>query len=129
MQIPANNPNEDYEFVNHNSRKPKKAISPLLIGVLFIAAGLLSSYFFIYQKLQQMAEHAPSVSYSVKTMMLGPVLLIFGLYYVLVRPSDLNAQSPRDKKWLYIFIGIFIVAMIILHEWFKAQANGYGYNF
>lgn len=128
MQIPENNPNSDYEFVNHSSRTPKKKVSPVLLGLLFIAGGLVCSYFFIYQKLQQMAEHATSISYSMKAMMLGPVLLIFGLYYALIRPSDINPQSPRDKKWLYIFIGIFIVAMIVLYEWFKTEAQGYGYS-
>jgi len=50
------------------------------------------------------------------------------LYFVLVKPSDINAQSPRDKKWLYVFVGIFIVAMIILYQWFSNMAEGYGYS-
>lgn len=128
MQIPEKNQNEDYEFVNHASRTPKKKISPITLGLLFIAGGFVCSYFFIYQKLQQMAEHSASVSYSMKAMMLGPMLLIFGLYYAVIRPDDLNPVSPRDKKWLYIFVGIFIVAMIALYEWFKTIARGHGYS-
>ncbi|RQO67721.1 hypothetical protein DBR43_24705 [Pedobacter sp. KBW06] len=128
MQIPEKNQNEDYEFVNHASRTPKKKISPVALGLIFIAAGLVCSYFFIYQKLQQMAEHSASISYSKKAMILGPMLLIFGLYYAVIRPDDLNVMSPRDKKWLYLFVAVFIVAMIALYEWFKTIASGYGYS-
>jgi len=128
MQLPEQNPNKDYEFVNHNSRKPKKAISPLMLGLIFIACGAVASYFFIYQKLKEMEAHADAISYSMKLLMVGPMLVIFGLYFVLVKPSDINAQSPRDKKWLYLFVGIFIVAMIILYQWFSKMAEGYGYS-
>lgn len=128
MQLPEQNPNKDYEFINHNSRKQKKKISPVLAGLLLIAGGAVLSYFFIYQKLQQMAAHEPSISYSLKMIMLGPMLLIFGLYYILVRPADVNQQSARDKKWLYVFIGIFIVGMIVLYQWFSSMARGYGYS-
>lgn len=128
MQLPEKDANKDYEFVDHSSRKPAKKISPLFLGLLFLAAGIGCSYYFIYEKLQQMAQHSTSISYSVKMIFLGPTLLLLGLYLMIIRPKDFANDLGMGRKWAYFYIILFIVAMIAFHEWFKATAMGYGYS-
>jgi H+/Cl- antiporter ClcA len=126
--IPLNeNQNADFEYSNRNSRKPRKNISPVFLGALLIAGGLIASYFFLFRKLQMMAERVAQISYSIKTLLLGPMLILFGLFYMIIRPTTPNLTDSREKKWFYLFLIMMLLVMGGVYFWVKQYASTYGY--
>lgn len=127
--IPLNeNPNADFEYSNKNSRKPKKNISTVFLGSLLIAGGLAASYFFLFRKLQMMTERMEQISYSMKAMLLGPMCIVFGLFYMIIQPKSPNITDSREKKWFYLFMTIMLLVMAVMYFWIKQYAAAYGYT-
>jgi H+/Cl- antiporter ClcA len=127
--IPLNeNPNAGFEYSNKNSRKPKKNISPVFLGSLLIAGGLIAGYFFLFRKLQMMAEMVEQISYSMKAMLLGPMCILFGLFYIIIRPKSPNITDSREKKWFYLFMAVMLLIMAGMYFWIRQYALTYGYS-
>ncbi|MCW3465992.1 hypothetical protein [Chitinophaga nivalis] len=108
---------------------PDKTYSPVWVGLVMLGGGIVAAYFFIYRNYALMKAGAREITYSVKGMMLGPVAIIFGLYYLLIRPTALNPVSRRDRGWLYVFIVIMMATIAGLYFAEKSFAAEHGYFF
>lgn len=128
MQI-LSNPNEDYEYINKKSRKPKIEVSPRLIGFVFLIGGLVLGYIYIYEPIQGMAHHLKNVDYSIKAILCCSMLLTFGLFSLLAPVSLVRkVVEPGGKsKWLWIVFVIMLVVCALLYFLLKYQAEQYGY--
>lgn len=121
------NDNQPYEYHNKYSRKPLK---PWLIGLVFIVIGSLFGYYSIIRVLQQMAERAESVKYSVQGVLIGPFMLVSGLF-LLFAPKDIAAEvmKPGGKsKWIWLVFIIVGGCCVLTYFLFKHQAAKYGYT-
>lgn len=109
--------------------KPSKT-KKVLVGCFLVVLGIVLCYFFIYQKIQEM-KLQQDITYSVKGMLLVPVCIVFGLYYILFTPSGSGALkdlSAKEKPYFWGAMAVFLLASAGLFYWFSLQLKAYGYQ-
>ncbi|MEO6315893.1 MAG: hypothetical protein ABIO53_13165 [Chitinophagaceae bacterium] len=114
------------------SRQPKapRNTRKILIGYGMVLLGFVLGYFFFYRKIEEMKMHE-TFSYSMKGLLLVPLCIVFGVYYIIFTPAGAGAWkdlTPREKPY---FIGaLVLVALItgVLAYWFQTQLTAYGYQ-
>jgi hypothetical protein len=112
-----------------NGGHPIKSIR--LVGAALFAIGAVLGWLCIVQPLQEAAEHAESISVSLKGIFLVPTLFVAGiLYLVIPRWTARTLGMPKERKPTAWF---FIIPMIVLGGvvyWVvKTRIHSYGYRF
>lgn len=123
------NPNEPYEYHNKNSRKPANKYRIRLLGLGLVAGGAILGYFLIFQKIQQMAEGAKHVQYSMKGIMISPLLLSLGLFLLCAPPKiAASAMQPGGKsKWVWILLTIILGCCCLTYFFVQQEIHQHGY--
>ena len=108
-------------------------IAQRFVGAIMILAGIGFGYFDSYQLLNQAAHHVPTLSVDMKIAAITPVLLLFGVIFVLFPRLVLTHlggfQSARPKTiagWA-LMIGATLIGFIF-YFWLEAQLRSYGYK-
>ncbi|MGB4812092.1 MAG: hypothetical protein WBP13_06380 [Methylophilaceae bacterium] len=126
---------EDLNLINKNmyhnklSRDPAK--KKFLMGAGLTVMGLAMGYYFVYLKVLDILNHAEQVNYSYKAMLISPLCIVFGLYYMLCRPSGANAWKEMESKDKPFFVITMILAFGSfggLWYWFELLLKQNGYS-
>ena len=102
-----------------------------LIGLVLFLAGAVLAYFCIYLPLAEAAHHEKSVSLSLKGVILCPIGVVFGFFYMIMgdRAKELfgERKSPTPFSWI---CGIGLIAAGFLAYWaVKSSLEQSGYKF
>lgn len=102
----------------------------ILYGLLSLAAGAGFIYYFILRPLEAMAQRQDDLRYSLKGVGIGPFLVMFGLYLLIMRPPNLKPaeMSKRQRVVYWVMVGVSILLGILAFIWFKHRANELGYS-
>jgi len=102
----------------------------ILYGVISLAAGIGFIYYFIWRNLEAMAQKQDDITYSLKGVGIGPFLVVFGLYLLILRPPSLkpNEMSVRQRIVYWVMVGLAVVLGIVAFMWFKHRAAQLGYT-
>lgn len=101
-----------------------------LFGWVMLVGGALWTLFYAGSKVRAMAAGAASVEYGYLAVLIGPVAVALGLFYLLIRPGTLQGVQAMDKReqiFFLIFIVTGVLAGVGLGAWLSAQAEAYGY--
>ncbi|MBL7250521.1 hypothetical protein [Alloalcanivorax marinus] len=99
-----------------SSPDPLQAATPggvRLAGWLFLLAGAIWTLFYMGGKARALAAGAASVEYAYPAVLIGPLAVALGLFYLLVRPGTLQgvqAMSPRERAWFLVFLVAGVLA-------------------
>ncbi len=118
-----------HSHMHHNSSSRRPARAKIIIGTMMVLVGLIFAYFFVYQKIQAMRQHE-DFTYSVKAMIIVPLGVVFGLYYIIFQPSGNGAWKnlePKEKPSFIVTLVVFFISCILLAIWFNSQLKKYGY--
>lgn len=126
---------EDANLINKNMYHNKLSRSPvkkkLMLGASLIIMGLAMGYFFVYLKVVDILNHAEQVNYSYKAMFIVPFSLVFGIYYMLCRPSGANAwkdMESKDKPFFVITMILAFGSFFCLWYWFEQLLKQNGFS-
>jgi hypothetical protein len=101
------------------------------LGVLVLAGGVAATYYFILCPILAAAHHEAKVSLSVKGVMLSPVALGIGVFYIALGPRAPRVlagdQKPTAAVW--IIMALVCAADSCLYFWLKNQLMASGYVF
>ncbi|SFE07572.1 hypothetical protein SAMN05518672_104388 [Chitinophaga sp. CF118] len=102
----------------------------ILYGVISLVAGIGFIYFFIWRILEAMAKKQDNLTYSLKGVGIGPFLVVFGLYLLILRPPSLKPDQmlPRQRVVYWVMVSLSLVLSVLTFLWFKNQATQLGYN-
>ncbi|MEO5684230.1 MAG: hypothetical protein ABIQ88_16435 [Chitinophagaceae bacterium] len=111
------------------SQKKRFKPGPIIGGCFLILLGLGFGYFFIYRKLEEM-KLQQDFTYSMKGMMIVPLCIVFGFYYIIFKPAGAGAWKDLTKREKPFFIAALLLSLLSfagLAYWFSHQltANGY----
>ncbi len=101
------------------------------VGVVTIILSLITSKFFILDKLDQIrASHEAAVEYSANIVMLAPFLFVLGLALCLGGHKVLQAmkESRRSGARGYILWIIALVPVFAVQLWFESELSKMGYR-
>jgi hypothetical protein len=103
---------------------------PILMGAISFALGIGCIYYFIWRVLEAMVKKQDNLTYYYKGVGIGPFLVLFGLYVLIVRPPSLKPgeMSPRHRVVYWIVVGVSFVLSILTFFWFKHRATELGYD-
>ncbi|MFC6330153.1 hypothetical protein, partial [Alloalcanivorax gelatiniphagus] len=101
-----------------------------LAGGLLLTGGVLWTVFYVGGKARALAAGAASVEYAYAAVLIGPLAVSLGLFYLLVRPGTLQgvqAMNKRERIFFLMFIVTGVLAGVGLGAWLSSQAGIYGY--
>jgi hypothetical protein len=103
---------------------------PLLMGAISFVLGIGFIYYFIWRVLEAMIQKQDNLTYSYKGVGIGPFLVVFGLYLLILRPPSLKPGEmlPRQRIVYWVMVGISVVLSIVTFLWFKHRATELGYD-
>ncbi len=103
-----------------------------LMGALMLLAGLGFGYFSVWQPLQDAAHHVASLSVSMKSVAITPVLLLAGATFsffpkfALMHLGGFQSRTPKTVAgWAYTIT--MIVLGFVFWFWVRAQFVSHGY--
>lgn len=99
-------------------------------GLLALAIGAATAWWFILGPLAAARAGAPEVSYSTKAFVLAPFAIVFGLFFILfgdrVPYRHVEKQAPTTAGWILLVVaGAASAACFFL---FKQQFASLGYR-
>lgn len=102
----------------------------ILYGLLSLAGGIGFIYYFIWRPLEAMAQKQDNLSYSLKGVAIGPFLVVFGLYLLIMRPPNLKPAEmlPKQRVIYWVMIAASILLAIAAFLWFKHRVGELGYS-
>jgi hypothetical protein len=100
------------------------------MGAISFVLGIGFIYYFIWRVLEAMAHKQDNLTYSYKGVGVGPFLVVFGLYLLILRPPSLkpNEMLPRQRVVYWVMVGVSLVLSISTFLWFKHRAVELGYD-
>ena len=99
---------------------PPSAATPggvRLAGGLLLTGGVLWMVFYLGGKARALAIGAAAVEYGYLAVLVGPLAVALGLFYLLVRPGTLQgvqAMNRRERLWFLVFLAVGILAGVAL---------------
>lgn len=101
------------------------------LGVLILAGGAVGAYFCIIRPLLAGAHHEPSVSISMKGVMLSPFAMGVGVFYIVYGPraTRILAGNQKATRTECAIIAVAVVADSLLYFWLKNRLMADGYAF
>ena len=93
---------------------PPSAATP---GGLLLTGGVLWTVFYLGGKARALATGAAAVEYGYLAVLIGPLAVALGLFYLLVRPGTLQgmqAMNRRERLWFLVFLAVGILAGVAL---------------
>tara|TARA_A100001391_G_scaffold69_2_gene123 strand:+ start:27124 stop:27720 length:597 start_codon:yes stop_codon:yes gene_type:complete len=113
---------------------PPRAASPggvRLAGGLLLTGGVLWTVFYMGGKARALATGAASVEYAYAAVLVGPLAVSLGLFYLLVSPGTLQgvqAMNRRERRWFLLFLAAGVLAGVALGvslpAWAPMRAGG-----
>ncbi|HWW12715.1 MAG TPA: hypothetical protein VN018_09370 [Brevundimonas sp.] len=99
-------------------------------GLVTLALGLAASWWGIVTPLEAARAQAPEVHYDIKLFVLAPLLLIFGLFFLLVgdRVPYRNAEERKLTTVGWILMTVVAVAAFGSYFLLKQQFATLGYQ-
>ena len=88
-----------------------------LAGGLLLTGGVLWTVFYLGGKARALATGAAAVEYGYLAVLIGPLAVALGLFYLLVRPGTLQgaqAMNRRERLWFLVFLAVGILAGVAL---------------
>lgn len=103
---------------------------PILMGLISFALGIGFIYYFIWRVLEAMVKKQDNLTYSYKGVGIGPFLVVFGLYLLILRPPSLKPDQmlPRQRVVYWVMVGVSLALSIFTFLWFKHRAIELGYD-
>jgi hypothetical protein len=101
----------------------------ILMGLISFALGIGFIYYFIWRVLEAM-DKKQEITYSYKGVGIGPFLVVFGLYALIMRPSSFKPKemSPRQRVVYWVMVVVSLATSISIFLWFKHRAVELGYD-
>lgn len=103
--------------------------NPIVVGLTAMIAGGASLYLFVFRKMQAATAGVENIYTSFAASGLGPICMLMGLFYVLVKPQSLKPEEMLPKQrilyWTMAAIG-FIIGLSTAF-WLKNYIKEAGY--
>jgi len=99
-------------------------------GLVALGLGLATAWWGILSPLEAARAQAPEVHYDIKLFVLAPLLLIFGLFFLLVG-DRVPYRNPEQRKLTVVgWILMAVVAVAAFGSYFllKQQFSALGYQ-
>lgn len=99
-------------------------------GVLAIAAAVGFGWFFIMKPLQAAYAHAPEVKYDVRTFVLVPACLVFGIFFIIggAKWPYRDVETKRLTRAGWVLMAIVALAGAAGYYWFDREFTALGYR-
>jgi len=99
-------------------------------GVLAIAAAGGFGWFCSVKPRQAAQAHAPEVRYDVRTFVLVPACLVFGLFFIIggAKWPYRDAETRRFTRAGWVLMAIVALAAAAGFFWFDGQFTALGYH-
>jgi hypothetical protein len=99
-------------------------------GLLAVAIGVATAWWFILGPLAAARTGAPEVSYSLKAFVFVPFAVVFGLFFIVVGDKvpyrHVEKQMPTAAGWILFAVAAAASAACFLY--FKQQFAALGYQ-
>jgi hypothetical protein len=107
------------------------ALNPRLAGVLMLALGAGFAWLCVYSPLCEAARNASSVSVSLEGVVITPLVLVVGLFYLVQGEAARGVLCVNRKLtaagWVFtlLMVGVGLLCYLAL----QTALEGYGYRF
>jgi hypothetical protein len=99
-------------------------------GLLALGVGLALAWWGILSPLEAARAHAPQVSYDIKLFVLAPLVIVFGLFFLLAG-DRVPYRKPAEQKLTtvgWILMAVVTVAAFGSYVLLKQQFAALGYQ-
>jgi hypothetical protein len=135
--IPVDGPLRPPRFLTSQTDIPMNGTSQAstlhtrLLGLFMLLCSAAFSYISIYMTLEKAAQHAATVSFNTKAVVIIPVTAVLGLAFLLfpkIRPMLWN-DDKRLTVLGWITVALFVVVGLAFQYYFEQQLRALGYQF
>ncbi|MFT4094320.1 MAG: hypothetical protein QM640_11840 [Niabella sp.] len=99
-------------FLTFKTLKSTINKNQIAVGLTTIIAGGVFLYLFVFRNTQDVADAISHIYISFAASGVGPVFILIGLFYVLVRSESLNPEEMSSKErtlyWIMVATGLII---------------------
>ena len=104
--------------------------NPILVGLTAMITGGAFLYLFVFRKIQAAIAGAEHIYTSLAASGVGPLFILIGLFYVLVKPQSLKPEEmpPKQRTLYWTMIAIGFIIGLITALWLKNYVKEAGYE-